>query len=39
MKKGVDKREETWYSNQAVGAAVPRRGEKCENLKNFKKRA
>ena len=38
-KKGVDKWGGAWYSNQAVGAAVPRRGLKSKKFEEIQKSA
>ena len=38
-KKGVDKWDGAWYSNQAVGAAVPRRGLKSKKFEEIQKSA
>ena len=37
LKKGVDKWDGAWYSNQAVGAAVPRRGLKSKSFEEIQK--
>jgi hypothetical protein len=39
LKKAVDKWVAAWYSNQAVGAAVLRRGSKRENFEEIQKSA
>jgi hypothetical protein len=39
LKISVDKWIAAWYSNQAVGAAVPRRGLKSENFEEIQKSA